>query len=241
MTIILGIGFLVVTFLAYAHELLLWYELVPLFFLLLPPYLYCRNKKIVNVYLLIGTLYSGIRFYSNYLLASTHADLVMTPITMAQPIVKQFTGMVVILVLYVWYCYMFYTCYATVKGIIKDSETYEMLANNKITRYINMFTVTSVIMFGCIVSTIWTYNLVNYAKYLLVFICTSVLISVCFYALVTDALRVKKEEFVLAMKKEHPTIFETEKKEHSVEIVDLDEEDDSSEEVGETDEIIKGE
>lgn len=236
MTLIIGVVFLIVSFLAYAHKLMLWYELIPLFFLLLPPYLYCRNKKIVNVYLLIGTLYSGIRFYSNYLLASTHPDLVMMPITMAQPIVKQFTGMVVILVLYVWYCYMFYTCYATVRDIVKKSETYEMLSNNsKITRYINMFTVTSVIMFGCIVSTIWTYNLVDYTKYLLIFICTSVLIAVCFYALVTDVVRVRKEEFVVAMKKEHPSIFEEKDSTESVEIIDLDKED------VEEDEVVEGE
>lgn len=218
-TIISAIIFLVVAFFSYATNLTEWYEFIPFAFLLLPPYLYVRNIKIVNVFFLIGTLFTGVRFYTNWLLVKHQYGLVVAPVTMDQPIVRQFTGLVVILVLYVWYMYIFYACATTIRELIKSSETYEKLVkNNRISRYINMFTMTTLVMFAYFIVNIWMYDLAGYSNYLLIFICTATIIACCFYALCTDMVRVRKEQFLEEMKKEHPSMFD---KEDDMEIIDL--------------------
>lgn len=200
-TLGLVVLFLVTTFFAMLNNILVWYELIPFACLAFAPYLYCRNKKIFNVYILIGTVMSGLRFYMNYLLFKTHGEMIYLPITFNQPIIKQFTGMTVIITLYIWYMYIFYTCFATIKDNVSKSEDYDSLVrNNKITRFINLFSVTTVLVFIYIVSTIWIYDFVNLTKFLLIFVCTVVVIAICFFTLITDVVRSKKEEFVLAMR-----------------------------------------
>ena len=208
-TIISGVVFLIVSFFAYANNLINWYEFIPFAFLLFPVYCYVRNKRLVNVFFAVGTVFTGIRFYSNYLLAAHHGDMLLYPITIDQPIVKQFTGLTVVIVLYIWYAYLFYACATTVRHYTKNSNSYnELISNKKISRYINLFTMSSIVLFVYFVVTLFMYDLEAYSKYMLVFICTSTVMGCCFYAVCSDIVRQKKEEFLDEMRKENPALFD---------------------------------
>lgn len=217
-TLILAILFLVISFMSYANNILAWYELIPFAFMFLAPWLYCRNKKVYNVYLACATMMTGIRFYTNYLMFSAHPDKIVLPITFDQPIIKQFTGLGVVIVLYVWYMYIFYASYSTIKSVVNDVKTYDsLIRNSKITRYINLFSSTTVLMFMYIISMIWIYDLIDCVKYLLIFICTVVVIGISFFALITDTIRVKKEEFVTQLRENNKQLL-------SMDVIDLDKE-----------------
>ena len=72
-------------------------------------------------------------------------------------------------------------------------------------------------MFMYIISMIWIYDLIDCVKYLLVFICTVVVIGISFFALITDTIRVKKEEFVMQLRENNKQLL-------SMDVTDLDKE-----------------
>lgn len=167
---VLGFIFITVTFLAYASNILLLWELIPLALLLLPVYLYCRQRKVLNVYFAVGTLYTGARFYMNMLLAKQHADKVLLPISIDQQIVRQFTGMTVIIALFIWYAYILYATLISINDIYTKTELYEeLLTNKKIQLFKNLFNTTTVVVLFEIMLMIWLYDLTSVTVRILTF------------------------------------------------------------------------
>ena len=187
-SIVMGFIFITVTFLAYASNILFLWELIPLALLLLPVYLYCRKRKVLNVYFAVGTIYTGARFYMNMLLSKQHADMILLPISIDQQIIKQFTGMTVIIALFIWYTYILYATLITINDIYTKAEVYEELSSNKqIQRFKNLFKSTTVVVLLEILLMVWLYDLTSVTVRMLTFVLIIYIMYFGFFFIINKA------------------------------------------------------
>lgn len=192
-SIILGSLFLLIAFFAYASDVMFLSELIPFALLLFPVYLYARKKKVLNVFFSVGLIFAGARFYMNYLLHTKHPDIVLLPISIDQPIVKQFTGMTVIVALFIWYTYILYAAIISIKERCDKVVTYEELMSDKqILHFVNLFKSTTVLVFLEIVIFTWMYDLTSVVSRMIVFLTIIALMAVCFLILVNKIETDKK-------------------------------------------------
>lgn len=188
LSIVMGFIFIAITFLAYASNILFLWELIPLALLLLPVYLYCRKRKVLNVYFAIGTIYTGARFYMNMLLSKQHADKILLPISIDQQIVRQFTGMTVIISLFIWYTYILYATLISINDIYTKAESYEeLLVNKKIQIFKNLFKSTTAIVLLEIILMVWLYDLTSVTVRMLTFALIIYIMYFGFFVIINKA------------------------------------------------------
>lgn len=193
LNIVMGFIFIAITFLAYASNILFLWELIPLAFLLLPVYLYCRKRKLLNVFFAVGTVYTGARFYMNMLLTKQHADMILLPISINQPIIKQFTGITVIIALFIWHTYILYASLISIKDRCSKITNYKDLVNDsQIQRFSNLCKSTTVIVLLEIVAFIWMYDLTSVASRMITFMLVIIVMAFGFDMLV-NKLEVDKK------------------------------------------------
>lgn len=180
-SITLGSLFILVSFIAYASDIMFLAELIPLALLLFPVYLYARKRKVLNVFFVVGLVYSGARFYMNYLLHAEHPNIIALPISISQPIIKQFTGMTVIIALFIWYTYILYATLISIKDRCDKAVTYEGLIGDKqILHFLNLFKTTATTVFLEIVLFTWMYDLTSVLPRMIVFLSIIMFMSICF-------------------------------------------------------------
>ena len=188
LSIVIGFIFITITFLAYASNILFLWELIPLALLLLPVYLYCRKRKVLNVYFAIGTIYTGARFYMNMLLSKQHADKILLPISIDQQIIRQFTGMTVIMSLFIWYTYILYATLVSINDIYTKAESYEELAaNKKIQIFKNLFKSTTAVVLLEIILMVWLYDLTSVTVRMLTFALIIYIMYFGFFVIINKA------------------------------------------------------
>ena len=187
-SIVMGFIFIAVTFLAYASNILFLWELIPLALLLLPVYLYCRKRKVLNVYFAVGTIYTGARFYMNMLLSKQHADMILLPISIDQQIIRQFTGMTVIISLFIWYTYILYATLISINDIYTKAEVYEeLLANKRIQIFKNLFKSTTVVVLLEIILMVRLYDLTSVRVRMLTFALIIYIMYFGFFVIINKA------------------------------------------------------
>lgn len=188
LSIVIGFIFITITFLAYASNILFLWELIPLALLLLPVYLYCRKRKVLNVYFAVGTIYTGARFYMNMLLSKQHADKILLPISIDQQIIRQFTGMTVVISLFIWYTYILYATLVSINDIYTKAESYEELSVNKQIRiFKNLFKSTAVVVLLEIISMVWLYDLTSVTIRMLTFVLITYIMYFGFFVIINKA------------------------------------------------------
>lgn len=188
LSIVIGFIFITVTFLAYASNILFLWELIPLALLLLPVYLYCRKRKVLNVYFAVGMIYTGARFYMNMLLSKQHADKILLPISIDQQIIRQFTGMTVIIALFIWYTYILYATLITINDIYTKAESYEeLVSNKKIQIFKNLFKSTTVVILLEILLMVWLYDLTSVTVRMLTFVLIIYIMYLGFFLIINKS------------------------------------------------------
>ena len=188
LSIIIGFIFITVTFLAYASNILFLWELIPLALLLLPIYLYCRKRKVLNVYFAVGTIYTGARFYMNMLLSKQHADKILLPVSIDQQIIRQFTGLTVIIALFIWYTYILYATLISINDIYTKAESCrELLSNKQIQIFKNLFKSTTVVVLLEIILMVWLYDLTSVTIRMLTFVLIIYIMYLGFFVITNKA------------------------------------------------------
>ena len=199
----LMIMFVTSLFVSYLTNAMKLWEFALWFIFALPIYLYMRNGKVFQMYNLLGIAFAVLRYYTNHLLWTYHQDKIVLPISMEQPLIKQFTGLTVLVVCLLWYAYVWKSSYNLIKTKVDSISEYNDLVHNKsIIRYINFFSSTSYVLLAVIIISVFGYRLEDVASGLLLLIIVVVVTSICFYAVQSDMIRKKKEVFVEQLHKD---------------------------------------
>lgn len=196
--------FLVITFYAYATNMLMWYELLPMVLFLFPIHAYTHSGKLWASAVPFGTLFVAIRYIANILLALKAPNALTVPLTIEQDIIKQTVGVGEIFVVYLWLMFIFATSASSMLAYAKQAKSYtELIRDSRINRVGNLFNTTALISVLVIFSFLGIYKMND--LFINVIVCQTIIAIIVgvFFVLTDSILKSRKEEFVTEYINQH--------------------------------------
>lgn len=163
-TIVIGVILIGVLLVSEMSNMLLTAELVLMMLFAAPIYFYKKkDMKVFNAYLFMMTLMIVSRYITSTIIVE-YASVVTLPLSMEVQLVRQFTGVGVTAVWYLWYSLVFLATLITNHDSLKKCHTVDEVRTHKgFIHNNNFFTVTGIVFVVNLISGIFVYNMQSLA------------------------------------------------------------------------------
>lgn len=207
LTLIMSLVLIGTLFVSDLHNMLMTTEMITIMTLALPIYFYKKRQPVVwNSFLLIMTLAVASRFVTTpYVIAN--ADVVQLPVSIANQTIKQFAGIGVMTVWFIWYIFVFASTLFDNHIIIKESNSLEKIDKEFKTGTMrvnmNFYNTTCFVLSINFMSAIFIYDMGSIWVRVLINIIIVLITNIAYKAFIKDDIKGRLESIINSATSSH--------------------------------------